>query len=163
MWRNWQTRRSQKPVMVTSWRFKSSHPHHEIEKASPENSGLAFSHNSVWCQERFFNLPPINTPIAAINGNVNGAQVGQYAFPAASICGTSPTLTKFAFVLAFITEGTANNSPTTNTTIANANGALPPLAIALHIRPPMTAVMKLITNDIAIHRLDARYERGRKA
>src|SRR6266850_2534712 len=27
MWRNWQTRRSQKPVMVTSWRFKSSHPH----------------------------------------------------------------------------------------------------------------------------------------
>src|ERR1041384_4177631 len=28
MWRNWQTRRSQKPVMVTSWRFKSSHPHH---------------------------------------------------------------------------------------------------------------------------------------
>ena len=29
MWRNWQTRRSQKPVMVTSWRFKSSHPHHE--------------------------------------------------------------------------------------------------------------------------------------
>ena len=34
MWRNWQTRRSQKPVMVTSWRFKSSHPHHEIKKAS---------------------------------------------------------------------------------------------------------------------------------
>ena len=31
MWRNWQTRRSQKPVMVTSWRFKSSHPHHKIE------------------------------------------------------------------------------------------------------------------------------------
>jgi hypothetical protein len=31
MWRNWQTRRSQKPVMVTSWRFKSSHPHQEIE------------------------------------------------------------------------------------------------------------------------------------
>ena len=31
MWRNWQTRRSQKPVMVTSWRFKSSHPHHEIQ------------------------------------------------------------------------------------------------------------------------------------
>src|SRR5207253_4939701 len=29
MWRNWQTRRSQKPVMVTSWRFKSSHPHHD--------------------------------------------------------------------------------------------------------------------------------------
>ena len=31
MWRNWQTRRSQKPVMVTSWRFKSSHPHQKIE------------------------------------------------------------------------------------------------------------------------------------
>jgi hypothetical protein len=31
MWRNWQTRRSQKPVMVTSWRFKSSHPHQNIE------------------------------------------------------------------------------------------------------------------------------------
>src|SRR5215216_4272792 len=30
MWRNWQTRRSQKPVMVTSWRFKSSHPHQNI-------------------------------------------------------------------------------------------------------------------------------------
>jgi hypothetical protein len=30
MWRNWQTRRSQKPVMVTSWRFKSSHPHHDF-------------------------------------------------------------------------------------------------------------------------------------
>ena len=30
MWRNWQTRRSQKPVMVTSWRFKSSHPHQKI-------------------------------------------------------------------------------------------------------------------------------------
>ena len=30
MWRNWQTRRSQKPVMVTSWRFKSSHPHQTI-------------------------------------------------------------------------------------------------------------------------------------
>ena len=30
MWRNWQTRRSQKPVMVTSWRFKSSHPHHVL-------------------------------------------------------------------------------------------------------------------------------------
>src|SRR5438128_12559489 len=31
MWRNWQTRRSQKPVMVTSWRFKSSHPHQEFQ------------------------------------------------------------------------------------------------------------------------------------
>src|ERR1044072_9642610 len=31
MWRNWQTRRSQKPVMVTSWRFKSSHPHQNKE------------------------------------------------------------------------------------------------------------------------------------
>jgi hypothetical protein len=31
MWRNWQTRRSQKPVMVTSWRFKSSHPHQKIK------------------------------------------------------------------------------------------------------------------------------------
>ena len=30
MWRNWQTRRSQKPVMVTSWRFKSSHPHQGV-------------------------------------------------------------------------------------------------------------------------------------
>ncbi len=30
MWRNWQTRRSQKPVMVTSWRFKSSHPHQKV-------------------------------------------------------------------------------------------------------------------------------------
>src|SRR6185436_829664 len=37
MWRNWQTRRSQKPVMVTSWRFKSSHPHHELKEASAEN------------------------------------------------------------------------------------------------------------------------------
>ena len=32
MWRNWQTRRSQKPVMVTSWRFKSSHPHQRIAR-----------------------------------------------------------------------------------------------------------------------------------
>src|SRR6266568_8076852 len=34
MWRNWQTRRSQKPVMVTSWRFKSSHPHHVFKGES---------------------------------------------------------------------------------------------------------------------------------
>ena len=34
MWRNWQTRRSQKPVVVTSWRFKSSHPHQTITIAS---------------------------------------------------------------------------------------------------------------------------------
>src|SRR5882762_3219015 len=34
MWRNWQTRRSQKPVMVTSWRFKSSHPHHNFGRAA---------------------------------------------------------------------------------------------------------------------------------
>jgi hypothetical protein len=34
MWRNWQTRRSQKPVMVTSWRFKSSHPHQIFIRAS---------------------------------------------------------------------------------------------------------------------------------
>src|SRR5207245_2260762 len=33
MWRNWQTRRSQKPVMVTSWRFKSSHPHQLFNKS----------------------------------------------------------------------------------------------------------------------------------
>src|SRR5260370_23673673 len=33
MWRNWQTRRSQKPVMVTSWRFKSSHPHQCLGRA----------------------------------------------------------------------------------------------------------------------------------
>src|SRR6185369_2764579 len=32
MWRNWQTRRSQKPVMVTSWRFKSSHPHQRVTR-----------------------------------------------------------------------------------------------------------------------------------
>src|SRR6185369_10975630 len=32
MWRNWQTRRSQKPVMVTSWRFKSSHPHQGVAR-----------------------------------------------------------------------------------------------------------------------------------
>src|SRR5690242_1609608 len=32
MWRNWQTRRSQKPVMVTSWRFKSSHPHQRVAR-----------------------------------------------------------------------------------------------------------------------------------
>ncbi len=32
MWRNWQTRRSQKPVMETSWRFKSSHPHQKVSK-----------------------------------------------------------------------------------------------------------------------------------
>src|SRR5678816_832214 len=37
MWRNWQTRRSQKPVMVTSWRFKSSHPHQrEVRRVSSE-------------------------------------------------------------------------------------------------------------------------------
>lgn len=27
MWRNWQTRRSQKPVVATPWWFKSTHPH----------------------------------------------------------------------------------------------------------------------------------------
>jgi hypothetical protein len=47
MWRNWQTRRSQKPVMVTSWRFKSSHPHQKIEasllmQARPFSSFLQF-------------------------------------------------------------------------------------------------------------------------
>ena len=40
MWRNWQTRRSQKPVMVTSWRFKSSHPHHSFKG---ESHGSPFS------------------------------------------------------------------------------------------------------------------------
>src|SRR5260370_34565903 len=57
MWRNWQTRRSQKPVMVTSWRFQSSHPHHDLW-ASPDLSGLALSavsarsakaHNVPYC------------------------------------------------------------------------------------------------------------------
>src|ERR1041385_1029046 len=38
MWRNWQTRRSQKPVMVTSWRFKSSHPHQRDEFQSGEST-----------------------------------------------------------------------------------------------------------------------------
>ena len=47
MWRNWQTRRSQKPVMVTSWRFKSSHPHQNIRasllmQARPFSSFLQF-------------------------------------------------------------------------------------------------------------------------
>ena len=49
MWRNWQTRRSQKPVMVTSWRFKSSHPHQNIEasllmQARPFSSYQQFPH-----------------------------------------------------------------------------------------------------------------------
>src|SRR2546430_14321532 len=44
MWRNWQTRRSQKPVMVTSWRFKSSHPHHEFQG---ESNGSPFLISSV--------------------------------------------------------------------------------------------------------------------
>ena len=49
MWRNWQTRRSQKPVMVTSWRFKSSHPHQQIEaslliQTRPFSSFLQFPH-----------------------------------------------------------------------------------------------------------------------
>jgi hypothetical protein len=52
MWRNWQTRRSQKPVMVTSWRFKSSHPHQNLEasllmQARPFSSLLA-SHLLKW-------------------------------------------------------------------------------------------------------------------
>jgi hypothetical protein len=40
MWRNWQTRRSQKPVMVTSWRFDPSHPHSQNLKGEP-NQRLA--------------------------------------------------------------------------------------------------------------------------
>ena len=40
MWRNWQTRRSQKPVMVTSWRFKSSHPHQKIKYNHPHLSSI---------------------------------------------------------------------------------------------------------------------------
>jgi hypothetical protein len=50
MWRNWQTRRSQKPVMVTSWRFKSSHPHQNIE-ASLLMQARPFS--------SFLTIPPI--------------------------------------------------------------------------------------------------------
>src|SRR5262249_16713023 len=42
MWRNWQTRRSQKPVMVTSWRFKSSHPHQENQGRVPTNRTRLF-------------------------------------------------------------------------------------------------------------------------
>ena len=49
MWRNWQTRRSQKPVMVTSWRFKSSHPHQNSE-ASLLMQARPFS--------SYFTIPP---------------------------------------------------------------------------------------------------------
>ena len=47
MWRNWQTRRSQKPVMVTSWRFKSSHPHHDL-RASWNGSPFLICLDGKW-------------------------------------------------------------------------------------------------------------------
>src|SRR5919205_4040241 len=42
MWRNWQTRRSQKPVMVTSWRFKSSHPHQGVVRRVVDQEARLF-------------------------------------------------------------------------------------------------------------------------
>src|SRR5437870_3587623 len=135
MWRNWQTRRSQKPVMVTSWRFKSSHPHHKTEASrearlficvrSPRVSKGCLSKvalpngraSDTLCYDRRFNFPPTRTPMALIIGKVNGVQVGQYAFCAASIGGTLAGLTNLEFAWAFITVGIANNIPNTTTTI----------------------------------------------
>jgi hypothetical protein len=51
----------------------------------------------LWCYDVRFNLAPTNTPAALINGNTKGAQLGQYAFCAASIDGTSPARTKCSF------------------------------------------------------------------
>ena len=73
--------------MVTSWRFKSSHPHHKFKgesRGSPfltagaQASCLPFADilSAIYYFRRF-NLPPIQTPIAPVNGNVKGTQTGQ--------------------------------------------------------------------------------------
>ncbi len=49
MWRNWQTRRSQKPVVAIPWWFKSTHPHHKSRAREEVDSSLAFSIYSLRC------------------------------------------------------------------------------------------------------------------
>ena len=54
MWRNWQTRRSQKPVMVTSWRFDPSHPHFKTAGASHINGSPFFRFAFLFMRGKLF-------------------------------------------------------------------------------------------------------------
>src|SRR6185295_9174337 len=76
MWRNWQTRRSQKPVMVTSWRFKSSHPHQKIE-ASLLIQARPFS--------SFLTIPPLEIENFCHGFSESGVHVLEVQFRKGSI------------------------------------------------------------------------------
>src|SRR5947209_11912235 len=48
MWRNWQTRRPQKPVVATPWWFKSTHPHQIINSKGESANGSPFEFIKLW-------------------------------------------------------------------------------------------------------------------
>ena len=71
MWRNWQTRRSQKPVMVTSWRFDPSHPHFQNSKGEPvQRLALLLFRIDVYKAQpvRLYPVAVINHQSSSING-----------------------------------------------------------------------------------------------